>query len=154
MGLPGPGRPVGPPRPRLTAVSRAWLLRVEGSKRSGPKPNYGLTFHRCLLLYCSSPLALSHQSFTICPNREQPVAEISAAIEGIDRSMAAYSLKNRSFSIARLLVSRSAQISHQTRSLSADALVEIKPGDIGIVSGVPEEHLKRRVNQFLSINFL
>ncbi|ONK59810.1 uncharacterized protein A4U43_C08F10940 [Asparagus officinalis] len=60
--------------------------------------------------------------------------------------MAASSLRTRSFSIARLVAPSSAQISHQTtRSLSSDALVEIKPGEIGIVSGIPEEHLKRRV---------
>ncbi|CAL9064616.1 unnamed protein product [Musa banksii] len=29
----------------------------------------------------------------------------------------------------------------QARSLVLDALVEIKPGEIGIVSGVPQEHL-------------
>ena len=61
--------------------------------------------------------------------------------------MAAASLRNRSLSVARLLGSRPAQIS-QTRSLASDALVEIKPGEIGIVSGIPEEHLKRRVNEF------
>ncbi|KAF6173080.1 hypothetical protein GIB67_010000 [Kingdonia uniflora] len=32
-----------------------------------------------------------------------------------------------------------------SRTFSADALVEVKPGEIGIVSGIPEEHLKRRV---------
>ncbi|CAN6450133.1 unnamed protein product [Victoria cruziana] len=31
------------------------------------------------------------------------------------------------------------------RSLSADSLVELKPGEVGIVSGIPEEHLRRRV---------
>ncbi|KAM3365069.1 hypothetical protein ACQJBY_015064 [Aegilops geniculata] len=34
------------------------------------------------------------------------------------------------------------------RMLSAeasDALVEIKPGEIGMVSGIPEEHLRRKV---------
>nr|CAB3454793.1 unnamed protein product [Digitaria exilis] len=33
------------------------------------------------------------------------------------------------------------------RMLSAeasDALVEIKPGEIGMVSGIPEEHLRRK----------
>ncbi|KAK4260191.1 hypothetical protein QN277_003337 [Acacia crassicarpa] len=28
---------------------------------------------------------------------------------------------------------------------STDALVEIRPGEIGMVSGIPEEHLRRRV---------
>lgn len=32
-----------------------------------------------------------------------------------------------------------------SRPFSADSLVEIKPGEIGMVSGIPEEHLKRRV---------
>ena len=32
-----------------------------------------------------------------------------------------------------------------SRPFSADALVEIKPGEIGMVSGIPEEHLRRRV---------
>ncbi|KAE9457252.1 hypothetical protein C3L33_10845, partial [Rhododendron williamsianum] len=30
-------------------------------------------------------------------------------------------------------------------SYSSDALVEIKPGEVGIISGIPEEHLRRRV---------
>ncbi|XP_058219815.1 NADH dehydrogenase [ubiquinone] iron-sulfur protein 4, mitochondrial-like [Rhododendron vialii] len=30
-------------------------------------------------------------------------------------------------------------------SSSSDALVEIKPGEVGIISGIPEEHLRRRV---------
>ncbi|XP_059457049.1 NADH dehydrogenase [ubiquinone] iron-sulfur protein 4, mitochondrial [Corylus avellana] len=32
-----------------------------------------------------------------------------------------------------------------TRPFSADALVEVYPGEIGIVSGIPDEHLRRRV---------
>ncbi|KAK9148624.1 hypothetical protein Scep_007381 [Stephania cephalantha] len=32
-----------------------------------------------------------------------------------------------------------------SRSFSQDALVEIKPGEIGLVSGIPEEQLRRRV---------
>ncbi|GAB2293853.1 NADH dehydrogenase [ubiquinone] iron-sulfur protein 4, mitochondrial [Dionaea muscipula] len=31
------------------------------------------------------------------------------------------------------------------RSFSSDALVEVKPGQVGMVSGIPEEHLRRRV---------
>jgi NADH dehydrogenase (ubiquinone) Fe-S protein 4 len=34
-------------------------------------------------------------------------------------------------------------------SEASDALVEIKSGEIGMVSGIPEEHLRRRVT-FLS----
>ncbi|KAJ6678840.1 putative proteinDH-UBIQUINONE OXIDOREDUCTASE [Salix viminalis] len=30
-------------------------------------------------------------------------------------------------------------------SASSDALVEYKPGEIGIVSGIPQDHLRRRV---------
>ncbi|KAK6938567.1 NADH dehydrogenase ubiquinone Fe-S protein 4, mitochondrial [Dillenia turbinata] len=30
-------------------------------------------------------------------------------------------------------------------SSSSDALVEVKPGEVGLVSGIPEEHLRRRV---------
>ncbi|XP_078155188.1 NADH-ubiquinone oxidoreductase-like protein [Carex rostrata] len=33
----------------------------------------------------------------------------------------------------------------QVRSLSSEALVEIKPGEVGIVSGIPKEHLTRKV---------
>ncbi|RZR86008.1 hypothetical protein BHM03_00013093 [Ensete ventricosum] len=51
----------------------------------------------------------------------------------------------RSFSfLTRLAITRSASLS-QTRSLASEALVEIRPGEIGIVSGVPREHLRRRV---------
>ncbi|PNY08832.1 NADH dehydrogenase, partial [Trifolium pratense] len=32
-----------------------------------------------------------------------------------------------------------------TRRFSTDALVEAKPGEIGLVSGIPQEHLRRRV---------
>ncbi|KAJ7944533.1 NADH dehydrogenase [ubiquinone] iron-sulfur protein 4, mitochondrial [Quillaja saponaria] len=31
------------------------------------------------------------------------------------------------------------------RPFATDALVEVKPGEIGMVSGIPEEHLHRRV---------
>ncbi|XP_062164735.1 NADH dehydrogenase [ubiquinone] iron-sulfur protein 4, mitochondrial-like [Alnus glutinosa] len=31
------------------------------------------------------------------------------------------------------------------RSFSSDALVEVKPGEVGMISGIPEEHLRRRV---------
>lgn len=31
------------------------------------------------------------------------------------------------------------------RWLSTDALVELKPGEVGMVSGIPEQHLRRRV---------
>ncbi|KAI3508886.1 hypothetical protein L1887_23906 [Cichorium endivia] len=33
----------------------------------------------------------------------------------------------------------------QRRSCTSDALVEIKPGEVGIVSGIPQEQLRRRV---------
>ncbi|OVA09391.1 NADH dehydrogenase ubiquinone Fe-S protein 4 [Macleaya cordata] len=39
----------------------------------------------------------------------------------------------------------SASSSSSSRSYSADALVEVKPGEIGMVSGIPQEHLQRRV---------
>lgn len=32
-----------------------------------------------------------------------------------------------------------------SRTFSSDALVEVKPGEVGMVSGIPEEHLRRRV---------
>uniref|UniRef100_A0A1S4B3I8 NADH dehydrogenase [ubiquinone] iron-sulfur protein 4, mitochondrial n=2 Tax=Nicotiana TaxID=4085 RepID=A0A1S4B3I8_TOBAC len=35
--------------------------------------------------------------------------------------------------------------SSSSSSSSADALVEIKPGEVGMVSGIPQEHLRRRV---------
>ncbi|KAJ6802042.1 NADH dehydrogenase [ubiquinone] iron-sulfur protein 4, mitochondrial-like [Iris pallida] len=64
--------------------------------------------------------------------------------------MAAAPIQRRSFfSAARLLLSRSSQITQTTttttRSLSSDALVEIQPGEIGVVSGIPLEHLRRKV---------
>uniref|UniRef100_M1BXL6 NADH-ubiquinone oxidoreductase 18 kDa subunit n=2 Tax=Solanum TaxID=4107 RepID=M1BXL6_SOLTU len=31
------------------------------------------------------------------------------------------------------------------RQFASEALVEIKPGEIGMVSGIPDEHLRRRV---------
>ncbi|PKA61553.1 NADH dehydrogenase [ubiquinone] iron-sulfur protein 4, mitochondrial [Apostasia shenzhenica] len=50
-------------------------------------------------------------------------------------------VQRRSCSAARLLVSQFPQ----TQSLATDALVEIKPGEVGVVSGIPREHLRRRV---------
>ncbi|KGN62438.1 NADH dehydrogenase [ubiquinone] iron-sulfur protein 4, mitochondrial [Cucumis sativus] len=41
--------------------------------------------------------------------------------------------------------SRLSAFVHCTRLLSSDSLVEVKPGEIGIASGIPEEHLHRRV---------
>ncbi|XP_010687881.2 NADH dehydrogenase [ubiquinone] iron-sulfur protein 4, mitochondrial [Beta vulgaris subsp. vulgaris] len=40
---------------------------------------------------------------------------------------------------------RSAILSTKSFSSQADALVEVRPGEIGAVSGIPEEHLRRRV---------
>ncbi|XP_010938997.1 NADH dehydrogenase [ubiquinone] iron-sulfur protein 4, mitochondrial [Elaeis guineensis] len=53
-------------------------------------------------------------------------------------------LQRRSLSLARLLFFRSSHLS-QSRSLASDALVERKPGEIGIISGIPQEHLRRKV---------
>ncbi|XP_008811668.2 NADH dehydrogenase [ubiquinone] iron-sulfur protein 4, mitochondrial [Phoenix dactylifera] len=53
-------------------------------------------------------------------------------------------LQRRNLSLARLLLARTSHLS-QSRSLASDAIVEIKPGEIGIVSGIPQEHLRRRV---------
>lgn len=48
----------------------------------------------------------------------------------------------RSYNLARS--DRSAFV-HWRRLLSSDSLVEFKPAEIGIVSGIPENHLRRRV---------
>lgn len=41
-----------------------------------------------------------------------------------------------------------------SRPFSSEALVEIKSGEIGMVSGIPEEHLHRRVSsQFHNASF-
>lgn len=40
------------------------------------------------------------------------------------------------------------------RPFSTGALAEIKRGEIGMVSGIPEEHLRRRVLYSFSILFL
>jgi len=40
-----------------------------------------------------------------------------------------------------------------TRRFSTDALVESKPGEIGLVSGIPQEHLRRRVLCFKFFRF-
>ncbi|GLU15945.1 hypothetical protein SLE2022_323960 [Rubroshorea leprosula] len=39
------------------------------------------------------------------------------------------------------------------RLLSSDALVEVKPGEVGMVSGIPEQHLRRRVRLFFLHDF-
>ncbi|KAL3525590.1 hypothetical protein ACH5RR_013962 [Cinchona calisaya] len=43
------------------------------------------------------------------------------------------------------LASRYRHVHLSTRSFSSDALVETRPGEIGMVSGIPDEHLRRRV---------
>ncbi|KAG8477074.1 hypothetical protein CXB51_030426 [Gossypium anomalum] len=45
---------------------------------------------------------------------------------------------------SQLRVARSTLCSF-SRTFSSDALVEVKPGEVGMVSGIPEEHLRRRV---------
>ena len=37
-------------------------------------------------------------------------------------------------------------------SSASDALVEVKPGEVGTISGVPEEHLRRRVRSSLFLS--
>ncbi|XP_064978979.1 NADH dehydrogenase [ubiquinone] iron-sulfur protein 4, mitochondrial-like [Musa acuminata AAA Group] len=53
-------------------------------------------------------------------------------------------LRRQGTSLARLAHARFVSLS-QTRSLASDSLVELRPGEIGTVSGVPHEHLRRRV---------
>ncbi|KAF9595123.1 hypothetical protein IFM89_037223 [Coptis chinensis] len=51
---------------------------------------------------------------------------------------------NRSLKSATFLL-RSALLSHSSKSFSADALVpEYSRGEIGCVSGIPDEHLRRK----------
>ncbi|KAL0927128.1 hypothetical protein M5K25_001287 [Dendrobium thyrsiflorum] len=50
-------------------------------------------------------------------------------------------MKRRSCFLPQLLLSQLPR----SRLLSTDALVEYKPGEIGFVSGIPNEHLRRRV---------
>ncbi|KAF7828614.1 NADH dehydrogenase [ubiquinone] iron-sulfur protein 4, mitochondrial-like [Senna tora] len=38
------------------------------------------------------------------------------------------------------------------RSFSSDALVEVKPGEIGMVSGIPQEHLRRKCLELRSFS--
>ncbi|KAF9622122.1 hypothetical protein IFM89_029406 [Coptis chinensis] len=65
-------------------------------------------------------------------------------------SRIAHSLSlQRSFKSATLLL-RSALLSPSSKSFLADALVpEYSRGDIGCVSGIPDEHLRRKVSQDL-----
>ncbi|KAK2997781.1 hypothetical protein RJ639_026163 [Escallonia herrerae] len=49
----------------------------------------------------------------------------------------------RGFILAR--AHRSTALLSTRRSFSSDALVETKPGEVGIISGIPEQHLRRRV---------
>ncbi|KAK9756457.1 hypothetical protein RND81_01G099100 [Saponaria officinalis] len=55
----------------------------------------------------------------------------------------ATSLQKVGLRISRL--SRSSIVSTRSFSSDSDALVEARPGEIGMVSGIPEEHLNRRV---------
>ncbi|KAI3441005.1 NADH dehydrogenase [ubiquinone] iron-sulfur protein 4 [Psidium guajava] len=49
------------------------------------------------------------------------------------------------FSSQALALRSSLSAASRPFSADADALVEIKPGEIGMVSGIPEDHLRRRV---------
>ncbi|XAR57707.1 NADH dehydrogenase [Bertholletia excelsa] len=40
------------------------------------------------------------------------------------------------------------------RSFSTDSLVEIKPGEIGMVSGIPEDHLRRKLGMEIKYCYL
>uniref|UniRef100_A0A1D1XFJ9 NADH dehydrogenase [ubiquinone] iron-sulfur protein 4, mitochondrial n=1 Tax=Anthurium amnicola TaxID=1678845 RepID=A0A1D1XFJ9_9ARAE len=53
-------------------------------------------------------------------------------------------LQRQAFSPPQLLRLFSSTVS-RSRSLSTGALEVLKPGEIGIVSGVPQEHLRRKV---------
>ncbi|KAL9225644.1 hypothetical protein vseg_001543 [Gypsophila vaccaria] len=55
----------------------------------------------------------------------------------------ATSLQKAGIRIARL--NRLSLISYKYLSSESDALVEYQPGEIGMVSGIPEDHLHRRV---------
>ncbi|KAF0908365.1 hypothetical protein E2562_025045 [Oryza meyeriana var. granulata] len=48
-------------------------------------------------------------------------------------------------SLGRALLSPSLAPAGMLSAVASDALVEIKPGEIGMVSGIPEEHLRRKV---------
>ncbi|KAK0575542.1 hypothetical protein LWI29_002361 [Acer saccharum] len=48
--------------------------------------------------------------------------------------------------LRRVRFHRSSALSSSSRWFSStDALVEVKPGEVGLISGIPEEHLRRRV---------
>ncbi|KAK1269417.1 hypothetical protein QJS04_geneDACA006235 [Acorus gramineus] len=56
-----------------------------------------------------------------------------------------------SFRLQRTFLSSAGLIrSSHPRLISSDgyALVEIKPGEIGMVSGIPQEHLRRKVKAY------
>ncbi|CAA6653560.1 unnamed protein product [Spirodela intermedia] len=53
-------------------------------------------------------------------------------------------LRRQVLSLPHLVRLSSSEISG-SRSLSTDAVVELKSGDIGMVSGIPQEHLRRKV---------
>uniref|UniRef100_A0A0D9X0X5 NADH dehydrogenase [ubiquinone] iron-sulfur protein 4, mitochondrial n=1 Tax=Leersia perrieri TaxID=77586 RepID=A0A0D9X0X5_9ORYZ len=47
--------------------------------------------------------------------------------------------------LGRALLSPSPAPARMLSAAASDALVEIKPGEIGMVSGIPDEHLQRKV---------
>ncbi|KAI5655180.1 hypothetical protein M9H77_32367 [Catharanthus roseus] len=44
-----------------------------------------------------------------------------------------------------ILSSSVTKCNFSSTSSSSDALIEVKPGEVGMISGIPEEHLRRRV---------
>jgi hypothetical protein len=48
-------------------------------------------------------------------------------------------------SLGRALLTPAVAPARMLSAEASDALVEIKPGEIGMVSGIPEEHLRRKV---------
>jgi NADH dehydrogenase (ubiquinone) Fe-S protein 4 len=54
----------------------------------------------------------------------------------------------RSFpSLGRALLTPAPAPARTRYAAAADALGEFKPGEIGMVSGIPEEHLRRKVTR-------
>lgn len=50
-----------------------------------------------------------------------------------------------------ILSSSVTKCNFSSTSSSSDALIEVKPGEVGMISGIPEEHLRRRVCRILFI---
>lgn len=96
--------------------------------------------------------SLYHRSLELRETTEARAPLSTCSRRRGEREMAT-PLQRRSLSLARPLFTHTSHLS-QSRSLASNALVDLKPGEIGIISGIPQDHLRRTVSSRIRPIFL